>query len=258
MPIIRHWCLAERHEGGEPGVWTRAFLDAYGARVAAGEEGGSYTVAHVAQVRAAVRGAAAAARLVGGHALVIGTDRPWIEVLLLAEGARRVTTMEYGDIVSEHPAVVAKPYRTLAAEVLAGAWPPADLVVSYSSLEHSGLGRYGDALDADGDAAALRQAWCMTRPGGIALVGLPMTCEDAGAIEFNAHRIYGMRRLAEIAQGWEWVGFDAPGCQAYLPSREPQPIAVLRRPAHGGRHNASLFPAMMADAASQPAREEEL
>ena len=135
MPITRDFCLAERHEGGEPVVWTEAFLNAYGARVAAGAEGGSYTVAHVAQVRAAVRAAAAA---LGGvrHALVIGTDRPWIEVLLLAEGAARVTTFEYGDIISHHPRVAAKPYRALAADVLGpevahsalarwmlGAWP---------------------------------------------------------------------------------------------------------------------------------------
>jgi len=247
MPITRDFCLAERHEGGEPVVWTEAFLNAYGARVAAGAEGGSYTVAHVAQVRAAVRAAAAA---LGGvrHALVIGTDRPWIEVLLLAEGAARVTTFEYGDIISHHPRVAAKPYRALAADVLAGDWQPADLVVTYSSVEHSGLGRYGDALDPDGDVHALRQAWCMTRPGGLALVGLPMACAATGALEFNAHRIYGMARLAEITQGWEWVGFDGPGCEPYLPSREPQPIAILRKPASGERAQGSNFDAMMRDA----------
>ena len=256
LPATLDFCLAERHEGGEPVVWTEAFLDAYGARVAAGAEGGSYTVAHVAQVRAAVRSAVAALEDGGGvrHALVIGTDRPWIEVLLLAEGAARVTTFEYGEIVSQHPRVAAKPYRALAADVLAGAWEPADLVVTYSSVEHSGLGRYGDALDPDGDVHALRQAWCMTRPGGIALVGLPMACAATGALEFNAHRIYGMARLAEITQGWEWLGFDAPGCESYLPTREPQPIAILRRPASGERAQGSNFEAMMRDATAPPAR----
>ena len=265
MPLTRPFRLAERHEGGAPVVWSEAFLDAYGARVAAGLEGGSYTVAHVSQVRRAVRRAAAGGALLppgggsrgddddddggggggGWHALVIGTDRPWIEVLLLAEGAARVTTMEYGEIVSQHPRITAKPYRALAADVLAGRWAPADLVVTYSSIEHSGLGRYGDALDPDGDAAALRQAWCMTRPGGLALVGVPMSCAPDGEIEFNAHRIYGVRRLAHIAKGWEFVAFDEDGCQPYLPTREPQPIVVLRRPAHGGLANHSLYAEML-------------
>ena len=34
-----------------------------------------------------------------------------------------------------------------------------DAVVSFSSIEHSGLGRYGDALNPWGDLIASAQAW---------------------------------------------------------------------------------------------------
>jgi hypothetical protein len=158
MPITRSWCLAQRHEGGETVTWSEEYLERYRADVAAGREGGSYTVAHVAQVRGALRAHAAAFR--GGRVVVIGTDRPWIEVMLLDEGAARVLTFEYAAIVSQHPRVEARACRDVAADFLAGAFEPADAVVSYSSIEHSGLGRYGDALDPNADADALAQAWC--------------------------------------------------------------------------------------------------
>ena len=239
MPITRSWCLAQRHEGGETVTWSEEYLERYRADVAAGREGGSYTVAHVAQVRGALRAHAAAFR--GGRVVVIGTDRPWIEVMLLDEGAARVLTFEYAAIVSQHPRVEARACRDVAADFLAGAFEPADAVVSYSSIEHSGLGRYGDALDPNADADALAQAWCMLKPGGLAFIGLPMTCRDEGAIEFNAHRIYGLRRLAKISRGFELVGFDERGCEPYLPTREPQPVVVLRKPRNGTWSKRSIW-----------------
>ena len=239
MPISRDFCLAERHEGGTTVTWSEEFLEKYRRDVATGRTGGSYTVAHIAQLRGALR---AHRNVLNGDArvVVIGTDRPWIEVMLLDEGAANVLTFEYGAIESAHPRIAARSCRDVASEFLEGAFVPADAVVSYSSIEHSGLGRYGDELDPDADADAMAQAWCMLRPGGLAFIGLPMTCVDAGMIEFNAHRIYGLRRLAKIARGFEFVEFDVQGCQPYLPSREPQPILILRKPLNGTRAKRSI------------------
>ena len=47
--------------------------------------------------------------------------------------------------------------QDVAIDFLAGRFEPVDLIVSYSSLEHSGLGRYGDALNPDGDKDAVAQ-----------------------------------------------------------------------------------------------------
>ena len=44
----------------------------------------------------------------GKHCLVIGSVSPWVEGLALAMGARHVTTLEYGQIVSQHPQVEEK------------------------------------------------------------------------------------------------------------------------------------------------------
>ena len=48
-----------------------------------------------------------------------------------------------------------------------------DGVVTFSSLEHSGLGRYGDPLNPWADLIAMAKAWCLTRTGGRMLIGVP-------------------------------------------------------------------------------------
>ena len=61
-----------------------------------------------------------------------------------------------------------------------------DTIVSYSSIEHSGLTRYGDAPHPWGDLIAMARNWCFMRNGGIAFIGIPTHQKDL--IEFNAHR----------------------------------------------------------------------
>lgn len=55
-------------------------------------------------------------------------------------------------------------------------------------LEHIGLGRYGDAIDYDGDLKAIRELKRVMRPGGDLLIVLPVG--RAARIQFNGHRIY--------------------------------------------------------------------
>jgi hypothetical protein len=40
-----------------------------------------------------------------------------------------------------------------------------DVVLSISSFEHDGLGRYGDPLNPDGDLAAMRSTRRLLKPG---------------------------------------------------------------------------------------------
>ncbi len=62
-----------------------------------------------------------------------------------------------------------------------------DSVSCMHVLEHVGLGRYGDALDAEGDLKAIGELKRIARPGGrlyiVVPTGLPSVC-------FNAHRVY--------------------------------------------------------------------
>lgn len=55
------------------------------------------------------------------------------------------------------------------------------------TIEHIGLGRYGDPLDATGDLQALKELQRVVAAGGSLLVVVPV---GKPRIQFNAHRIY--------------------------------------------------------------------
>lgn len=107
---------------------------------------------------------------------VIGSITPWLEALLLNHGAAAVTTVEHNVPVCAHPKLRMQHYDDFVASKPSqfdAVRPPRGLirvpsegnparlsagrqVVSYSSVEHAGLGRYGDPLDPDGDLKAMR------------------------------------------------------------------------------------------------------
>ena len=61
-----------------------------------------------------------------------------------------------------------------------------DVVVSYSSIEHSGLTRYGDAPHPWGDLVTMAKMWCYIKDDGWAFIGIPTSYTDT--IFFNAGR----------------------------------------------------------------------
>ena len=135
----------------------------------------------------------------GKSILVIGTEKPWLEAILLYHGAAKVTTLEYAEIRSEHKQIkTMQPYQ-FRERSIAGTLESFDGIVSHSSLEHSGLGRYGDALNPWGDILAVARAWCVTKPGGFMYLGVP-TGNDV--VYSNWHRIYGRIRWPLLAANW--------------------------------------------------------
>ena len=70
---------------------------------------------------------------------------PWIEAVLLEKGANHVTTLDYGAIENHHPNLTIINPDQLRKLYLNGAFgvdnQRFDAVVTFSSLEHSGLGR---------------------------------------------------------------------------------------------------------------------
>ena len=77
----------------------------------------------------------------GKHILVIGSTRPWIEAILLAEGASHITTLEYNPYPTDHPKITTISPIDFAELVVSNKAPFFDAMVTFSSLEHSGLGR---------------------------------------------------------------------------------------------------------------------
>jgi hypothetical protein len=146
------------------------------------------------------------ARVEGMSVLILGSETPWVEALCLAAGAATTTTLEYGKITSHHPQVHTLTPAEFRAEYQNGLLPQFDVVVSYSSLEHSGLGRYGDALNPWGDIMSLARAYCVTKRHGVLVLGLS---SGPDKVYFNAGRIYGIHRWPYMVTNWVRVNYSA-------------------------------------------------
>lgn len=62
------------------------------------------------------------------------------------------------------------------------------------TIEHIGLGRYGDPLDAQGDHRALAELQRVVSAGGSLLIVVPV---GRPRVQYNAHRIYDPRMIEE-------------------------------------------------------------
>lgn len=69
------------------------------------------------------------------------------------------------------------------------------------TIEHFGLGRYGDHVDSEGHVKGLRQLKRMVAPGGALYLSVPMGSQR---VEFNAHRVF----CAETLLGWFDEGWE--------------------------------------------------
>jgi SAM-dependent methyltransferase len=73
------------------------------------------------------------------------------------------------------------------------------------TLEHIGLGRYGDAIDYDGDLKAINELKRVLAVGGNLIIVTPIGQEK---IEFNAHRIYSYEQVISFFSGLHLVEFS--------------------------------------------------
>ena len=66
-------------------------------------------------------------------------------------------------------------------------WSYIDAVVTFSSVEHSGLGRFGYMLYPWGDIIIISRAWCVANDGGYLTIGVPYDFDNE-YIRFNGDR----------------------------------------------------------------------
>ena len=133
---------------------------------------------------------------------VISSISPWVEHVLRSEGATHVVNVDYNEpiVCSGIDWIDSKSVDQFSTEV--GNY---DLLVSFSGIEHSGLGRYGDPINPDGDLEAVEQLHQALAPGGYLLLAIPTA--DRLKIEGIFHRIYGPDRFAQMIQHkFDFVG----------------------------------------------------
>ncbi|CAD7924083.1 unnamed protein product [Amoebophrya sp. A120] len=142
---------------------------------------------------------------------------------------------------------------------------PFDIVISLSSLEHAGLGRYGDVISPWADVFTTARAHCLTRDNGLLFLSvmahLPVAARKGIAtsfhpddpvawrnakcgqdrlmknappgdiVLFNLHRIYGEKRLPYLTANWQQIDVIPPSVEETF----DECIFVLRKNANPPR-----------------------
>lgn len=143
------------------------------------------------------------------HVLIVGSTFPWYEAMCLAFDAASCTTIDYNQIRYAHPGLNTYTVAEFARADPATTRKHFDAILSISSFEHDGLGRYGDPLAPDADLEAMRtlkqyvNSPCppKTEPTKVFLV-VPV---GPDTLVWNAQRIYGPLRLPLLLAEWQVV-----------------------------------------------------
>jgi len=104
----------------------------------------------------------------------------------------------------------------------------ADVVALISTLEHVGLGRYGDPLDVHGDLRAMQEARRVLKPGGHVVVTVPY---GYPTVVYNLHRIYDDGRFALATRGFRLLHAEY-SFRGRLVSREESEAEFVHRHPH--------------------------
>jgi len=117
---------------------------------------------------------------------VIGTISVWVEAISLAVGCSKITTLDYTRNKYEQPQLEWKHVNDYYDEAIKNSvFETFDNAASFSSLEHAGLGRFGDPLSPNGDIDAVKQVHCMLKKGGLFFLAIPVSLDDKYMISFN-------------------------------------------------------------------------
>lgn len=221
---VKKFYFDQAYLGGEANtpIWTKATVNGFMDRVAKRQKAFNYDTSPIYElfdVRPEL--------VRGQRGLVIGSETPWLEALLLFYGAREINTLEFGFIESKDERIKTYTPDQFKVQFLRGDIPQYDFAFTYSSIEHDGLGRYGDVLQPNGDLHTMAKLLSIVKPGGYVMVGLPC-CHDR--IDWNAHRIYGPIRLQQVFSGYKLLGVYPKDARMGQTSTEYsfQPVWLLK------------------------------
>lgn len=128
--------------------------------------------------------------------LIIGSEEPYYEGIAISNHAT-VTMVEYQRVTSSHPFLT-----TMTVEEFEKENYQYDGAISISSVEHSGLGRYGDSLDPDGDLKSMKFLHGKLKPDALLFLSVPIGKDQ---ILWNAHRVYGRERFPLLIDGFKII-----------------------------------------------------
>ena len=145
---------------------------------------------------------------------VIGSATPLYEAYIDYFKGKPLT-IEYRTIKHNIPKLQTQTFSKAVEKINKGKLRT-DCAFCYSSIEHSGLGRYGDFIDPNGDFFTMRMIEKMVKPGGLLFLQIPI---GPDLLLWNNTRIYGRHRLLLLLEGWKLL--DTFG---YSPKLLSQPV----------------------------------
>ena len=132
----------------------------------------------------------------GKDVCIIGSVMPWYESIALEFKCKSCTVIEYRKQICNYDRLkYIQPHEVNSQKF--------DVILSVSSIEHDGLGRYGDPIDPDGDIKAMNKCYDLLKDSGILFLAVPIGQDE---VVWNAHRIYGKIRLPEIISRFKLIG----------------------------------------------------
>lgn len=172
--------------------------------------------------------------------LIVGSQVPWYEMLSIAYGAKSVVVVDYQEInyigtLWKDKLQYVMPNQLYSKSSnnklkLRKKWAPFDAIISISSEEHNGLGRYGDPINPFGDIEHIE---ALSHFGNRMYLSVPYSNYDC--LVFNAHRIYGPIRFPLlIKHSWVKIDFvgdtnrNVPSCEKNISAAHTyQPVHIL-------------------------------
>ena len=161
----------------------------------------------------------------GKRCLVIASQEPWQESLLIHYGARHVSTVELGEIDSRHPYNRIYTPADFAESHRRGTIQPFDLVLITAWVQHTGLGRFGEALEPNGDLFLMRRAMSVMKPGAFGIISIPTGVKDK--LIWNRSRVYGPHRLRYLFGGWDILA-SHPNIESEGELDQPSAVWILK------------------------------
>ncbi len=130
----------------------------------------------------------------GKDVAIVGSVTPWYESVVIAYGGRP-TTIEYNKIVTDDDR-----FTPMTVSEFNQNPKKFDIILSISSIEHDGLGRYGDPVNptADLEFMAMVKEKLLKKDGAM-ILAMPV---GRDCLYWNAARVYGPLRLPVLLKGW--------------------------------------------------------
>ena len=157
--------------------------------------------------------------------LVAGSVSPWIECICLNYGFETIITSDYQIKKIEDPRIK----FVHANDILNYKF---DLIISFSSIEHDGLGRYGDPINPYGPFNATDEFYNSLNCNGKLICGVPVftkNIQTPSVIHGNFHIIFSQKSINKLFRRFTMLKTIYIPDLTGLANWQDQPVFILNK-----------------------------